>query len=244
MLWQSILEAGIHPVLNLKPCYFLVVTLHWRGAQSVSQAAADDQNVAFHLLHTYFCQWHLITRLGCHLMHQEGTVGKGPRATCISASAWAWASASASASQHQLELERQQPIKELSLTSSQIVPTAASAKAGCIRQKIESKQSSIVGNARPLPKKYDGNPQPIFIRWKYEVIFPGVSISIRHGTLQGLSCNLSWPYPPIWRFVPYWIKFRSTLKVDVLLPGMLCLCMTDTARRKPEGSEAGTVFFF
>ena len=48
------MEAGIHPVLNLKPCYFLVVTLHWRGAQSVSQAAADDQNVgvslAAHLL--------------------------------------------------------------------------------------------------------------------------------------------------------------------------------------------------
>ena len=61
MLWQSILEAGIHPVLNLKPCYFLVVTLHSGLAQSVSQAAADDQNVAFHLLHTYFCQWHLIT---------------------------------------------------------------------------------------------------------------------------------------------------------------------------------------
>ena len=38
--------------------------------------------------------------------------------------------------------------------------------------------------------------------------------------------------------------FLLRLKVDVLLPSMLCLCMTDTAGGKPEGSEAGTVFFF
>ena len=46
-------------------------------------------------------------------------------------------------------------------------------------------------------------------------------------------------------FVPFCRNFRhrSSLKVDVLLPSMVCLCMTDTARGKPEGSEAGTVFF-
>lgn len=69
MRWQSILEAGIRPVL--KPCYFLVVTLHeerltqsgcWRPERGVSLGA-------------HFYQWHLIaaTRIS-HLMHEEASL--------------------------------------------------------------------------------------------------------------------------------------------------------------------------
>ena len=58
-----------------------------------------------------------------------------------------------------------------------------------------------------------------------------------HGTLWtqgdlGMICFILLKFPS-----------KGSLKIDVLLPSMVCLCMTDTARGEPERSEAGTVFW-